>query len=314
MPVELSPQALATVEQVKRQIPSRAQSDADDNTLADLINAVSGDIYDYTGREFIAYDADRATLTTAIAGAHNDLVFTARELGLEGNDTSIEYVVPAPNHALELAVDGDALTVTLATDADGNVTTTAAQLAAAIGADSGASALVVVADAEANDGSGLLTALPKTHLAGGNPQTRSFELASSGSKLAVGDLARLESLSGTSGAIDTSTVVPRPLVRKPWEPIRVLALTSAYRAGSLFQVSGDFGFPFVPDPIRQVCKENVAARFLRDVARFSETFSDQEGRVILPRGFLRQSYETLDRFRLRSTPRTGLSVVRFRCP
>jgi hypothetical protein len=42
-----------------------------------------------------------ASLTTALAGSNNDLVFTAREAGPRGDDITVEYVVEEPDQVLE---------------------------------------------------------------------------------------------------------------------------------------------------------------------------------------------------------------------
>ncbi len=61
-----------------------------------------------------------ASLTTALTGSNNDLVFTARAGGLGGNGITVAYINPGTaSHALAVAADLTArsITVTLATDA-----------------------------------------------------------------------------------------------------------------------------------------------------------------------------------------------------
>lgn len=112
--------------------------------------------------------AAAATLTTALTGANNDLVFTAVTKGPRGNDITVRYVDPgAASAALSVSVSGSAITVNLATNAGSAITSTAAQVKAAIDAKAEAAALVTVANAAANDGSGVVTALAATNLAGG---------------------------------------------------------------------------------------------------------------------------------------------------
>lgn len=108
-----------------------------------------------------------ATLTTALLGDDNDLVFTSRIEGRTGNLLSVEYIKPlGANQALDIDVDGLAIKVWLATDASGEISSTSNALKAALAAHPVASSLVSVADAAANDGSGLLTAMSTAYLSG----------------------------------------------------------------------------------------------------------------------------------------------------
>jgi hypothetical protein len=123
-----------------------------------------------TGLTFRRYAANQdtpATLTTALAGANNDLVFTSVPRGVVGNDTTITYAVAGNNTVLSVAVVGQAITVTVGTGAGGAATSTAAQVKAAIDALPAAAALVTVALAAANDGTGIVAALGATNLANG---------------------------------------------------------------------------------------------------------------------------------------------------
>ena len=113
--------------------------------------------------------AVKATLTTALAGANNDLVFSAVFAGRLGNDIRIRYLDPAASNAsLFISVSGRDITVNLATGAGGAITTTAADIAAAIDETE---VDEVPVDAEAapgtTDGSGVVTAMAWTNLSGG---------------------------------------------------------------------------------------------------------------------------------------------------
>lgn len=119
------------------------------------------------------------TVTTAIAGNNNDLVFTdaRRTTGLGSNSSlggaiNVVYAVAGNSTPLSIAVssatNGDkTITVNLATNANGAATTTAAELTTAIGQNADASALVTVANAAGNDGTGTLAAVASTALTGG---------------------------------------------------------------------------------------------------------------------------------------------------
>lgn len=112
-----------------------------------------------------------ASLTTALAGANNDLVFTARERGNDGNLISITYVVAGNSTPLSVAVVGNAVTVNVATSAGGAATSTASQILAEVNASAPAQLLLQsVTLASGNTGAGVVTAMAQTYLSGGvNP-------------------------------------------------------------------------------------------------------------------------------------------------
>lgn len=109
----------------------------------------------------------QATLTTALAGTNNDLTFTALNGGPGGNDITIEYVVSGTNTALACTVKGTAISVAVATNGGGTATSTASEVLSKISATSDAVALVTVALASSNDGTGVVAALSPTALSGG---------------------------------------------------------------------------------------------------------------------------------------------------
>jgi hypothetical protein len=109
-----------------------------------------------------------ASLTTALTGTNNDLVLTSLLDGRLGNAVSIRYVSPGTNNAaLSVSVTGRAITVNLATNGSAAITSTAAQVLAAIEASTAASAMIVGANAGGNNGSGVVTALSATFFTGG---------------------------------------------------------------------------------------------------------------------------------------------------
>lgn len=157
-----------------------------------------------------------ATLTTSLTGTNNDLVFTAKEAGGQGDDITITYVVagvstpltgvvndpltgnafvtadPGSSHArhpldssnvvgtsgdtapLTVTVQGTDITVNVATSGASAATSTANDILALIRADVNLSALVTVALAPGNDGTGVVTAQAQTALFGGKwPQESS---------------------------------------------------------------------------------------------------------------------------------------------
>lgn len=111
-------------------------------------------------------NAVAAALSTALAGANNDLDFTAKVKGTSGNSITIALVDPGVETATEsVAVVGSAITVTLRSVS--SVLSTAAQVKAAIEASAAAAALVTVANKSGNDGTGNVIALAATALSGG---------------------------------------------------------------------------------------------------------------------------------------------------
>jgi hypothetical protein len=109
----------------------------------------------------------KAALTTALAGANNDLVFTAKKGGTWGNSIQVAYIDPGGTTAtLSIVVTGFLITVNLGRTASA-IDTTATALSTAIAASADASALVTVANSGADDGTGLVIALTATSLAGG---------------------------------------------------------------------------------------------------------------------------------------------------
>lgn len=108
-----------------------------------------------------------AALTTALAGANNDLKFTADTGGAGGNSVRVRYVVAGNGTVLSVAVAGNDITVNVATNGGGAATSTAAQVRDAVNAHGAAGALVTAANATGNDGSGVVAALAYTNLSGG---------------------------------------------------------------------------------------------------------------------------------------------------
>lgn len=115
---------------------------------------------------FASQVASAATLTTALAGANNDMVFTAKSTGTGGNAITIAYIDPGEETATEsVVVVGSAIAVTLrsvSTDLS-----TAAQVKTAIEAAAPAHALVSIANSGGDTGAGEVIALTATALSGG---------------------------------------------------------------------------------------------------------------------------------------------------
>lgn len=114
----------------------------------------------------------QAALTTSLTGDDNDLVITRIIAGEAGNAVTVEFADPSANDAaLSVAVTPAAIVVNLATDSEGTITSTAAEVAAALAADPVFAQHFTVANADSNDGSGVVTALAETNLTGGTEGT-----------------------------------------------------------------------------------------------------------------------------------------------
>lgn len=118
-------------------------------------------------------DAVAATADVNPAGAENGLTFTAVKYGTDGNVIGVKYVDPGANDAaLSVSVAGNEITISLATGEAGAITSTAAEVLAAINADPVAGRMVVASiyaadSGESDDGSGVVTAMARSGLSTG---------------------------------------------------------------------------------------------------------------------------------------------------
>lgn len=110
---------------------------------------------------------EKATLTTGIVANNNAILFTAVKYGTAEEDISIQLKDPAGNDkALSVDVVGRDIIVSLATGVAGAITSTAAEVIAAIAA-SAAADLVVAGNAGESTGAGVVAAMALTNLDGG---------------------------------------------------------------------------------------------------------------------------------------------------
>lgn len=119
-----------------------------------------------TNKAVIAFNppADtKAAVTIDMTNANADLTYTAVATGPSGNLISVTHVDPsAASQALAVTVDGDIITVSLATNSGSSITSTAAQVAAAVNAATD----LVTCTAEGT-GAGIVNAEAQTYLTGG---------------------------------------------------------------------------------------------------------------------------------------------------
>lgn len=110
----------------------------------------------------------KATLATGVVGSNNALTFTSVLTGVLGNKISLQLVDPKANsQALSISVTGQAITVSLATNVSGAITTTATQLKTALDGNTAAAALITTANTGASTGAGTVAALGTSYLTGG---------------------------------------------------------------------------------------------------------------------------------------------------
>jgi hypothetical protein len=110
--------------------------------------------------------AVQAYLQTGLVGSNNALLWTAQAAGTGGNSITVELINPGAPGSLSVSVVSNAIAVTLAYAA-GAITSTAADVLAAIKASAAASALVSIAHYSTSTGAGLMTAIVATNLASG---------------------------------------------------------------------------------------------------------------------------------------------------
>lgn len=119
-------------------------------------------------REVPIAEVIAATLTTALAGADNDVKYTSKELGPGGNSVRIAYINPGGTVGRTIVVAGKDVTVNLAVTAGAiNATETAASIVASINADAAASKVVSAAVKVGDSGLGVVIAMALTNLTGG---------------------------------------------------------------------------------------------------------------------------------------------------
>lgn len=106
------------------------------------------------------------------ATADNEVTYTAKSAGTGGNAIRVAYTDPAAaSAALAVSVVGNDITVALATDAAGAITSTALDVRDAVNAHAGASALVAAALPGTTTGAGVVAAVALTNLTGGTDPT-----------------------------------------------------------------------------------------------------------------------------------------------
>jgi hypothetical protein len=125
------------------------------------------------GKAVNADSAVAATLVTGAVGENNAIKWTAKQAGAAGDNLSVEILNTGKEKSLSVDVDGSKIIVTAATNGTGagEITSTAAQIIAAVEKHDTASQLVAVANSGASSGAGVVKAVATTKLAGGADST-----------------------------------------------------------------------------------------------------------------------------------------------
>lgn len=121
------------------------------------------------GKAIKAGSAIAASLKTGVVLNNNAITWTARQAGALEDQLTITILNTGKGKALSVDVNGNDIVVTAATNevGAGEITSTAAQVEAAILAHDEASQLVATANTGASSGAGVVVAVAKTNLAGG---------------------------------------------------------------------------------------------------------------------------------------------------
>ena len=132
------------------------------------IQTVRSGVIGIVGTAPEAEPATSASLTLGKTPLDTAITYTAVEAGPAGNKTRIRYVNSETVSAgLVVTVEGQVITVTLASDDAGDVISTATDVVTAVNGSSEANALVTAGLADGSDGSGVLQASEARALSGG---------------------------------------------------------------------------------------------------------------------------------------------------
>jgi hypothetical protein len=160
------------VVEVKSSLSTDLVGDNNDLVYTSKLTGTAGDAitvkYDDTTPTSVA--EVKSTLSTDLVGDNNDIVYTSKLTGTAGDAITITYLDPEmESQSLAVIVAATSIQVYLATNDQngGEIISTADEIKAEIAATPAAHALVGTADKAANDGSGVVTAMAGTPLAGG---------------------------------------------------------------------------------------------------------------------------------------------------
>ncbi len=145
---------------------SFGMGDIDNVQSGKLINCSNGDTGGFLSN-ISGTTATKASLTTSIAGANNDLIWTARYAGAYGNNISVIYVTSKGVTAVDLKIDDDSYTAAYVIQVGYAAGETAGGIITAIRAEDSLNAFVAVENAGGDNGSGTMVDMAETALTGG---------------------------------------------------------------------------------------------------------------------------------------------------
>jgi len=126
-----------------------------------IVGGIGGSVF--LNQELHVAEHGNATLYTSLPGSDNDLIFIAKTAAA----TTIEYIKPAADTPISVAVVGNDIAVTLATNAAGDIVSTANDVMKVVNS-SAANTVVEVRNIVTDSGEGLVTTMPKTELVAHN--------------------------------------------------------------------------------------------------------------------------------------------------
>lgn len=90
-----------------------------------------------------------------------------------------------------------------------------------------------------------------------------------------------------------------PRNRETWQPITAMRFrnTVSVYAGYELHVTGTWGFPSVPEDIKQACRARVAAKFLPSIARVATAFAGEMDQGFDLSRALAASFQAVDSYR-----------------
>ena len=148
-----------------------SQADVAADGATGLKKLLAGTFLGISSGLYLQYDAAvKATKALGVVGDKNAITYTAVTAGTAGNAIKVALIDPSGNsYPLQVTVVNDEIRVQLATSGAGALTSTGAEVVAAINASILCKALVTAAltVGEGNDGSGVCAAISATALAGG---------------------------------------------------------------------------------------------------------------------------------------------------
>nr|WP_315900684.1 phage tail sheath protein [Halomonas sp. DP5Y7-2] len=141
-----------------------------------------------------------ASATVDFAAANTSIIYTAANAGTDGNAIRVRYLDPGTaSAALAVSVSGSDITVSLATDAEGDLVSTASEVVTAFNGDAAASALITAANTAGSGGTGVVSAVSFTKLTGG--QDEPFPL---NTPVLITDILAAQGKAGSEGTLARS--------------------------------------------------------------------------------------------------------------